>query len=45
MWHREAVELLHAMTSNHSLNRTHCGGLPFGLQNPSTNASPPQWAG
>ena len=30
---------------NHSLNRTHCGGPSFGLQKPSPNASPPQWAG
>ena len=30
---------------NQSLNRTHCGGPPFGLKNPSPNANPPQWAG
>ena len=30
---------------NLSLNRTHCGGTSFGLEKPSPNASPPQWAG
>ena len=34
-----------AVTPNHSLNRTHCGGPSFGLKKPSPNASPPQWAG
>ena len=31
--------------SNHSVNRTHCGGPPFGLKRPNPNASPPQRAG
>ena len=34
-----------AVRPNHSLNRTHCGVPPFGLQKPSPNASTPQWAG
>ncbi len=33
------------LTPNHSLNRTHCGVPPFGLEKPSPNASTPQWAG
>jgi hypothetical protein len=32
-------------THNQSLNRTHCGVPPFGLEQPSPNASTPQWAG
>ena len=31
--------------ANQSLNRTHCSVPSFGLQKPSPNASPPQWAG
>ena len=34
--------LIRAPMPNHSLNRTYCGGPPFGLQKPSPNASPPQ---
>ena len=34
-----------ALRPNHSLNRTHCGGPSFGLEKPSPNANPPQWAG
>ena len=34
-----------AVWPNQSLNRTHCGVPPFGLQKPSPNASPPQLAG
>ena len=36
---------IRAVWPNHSLNRTHCGGPPFGLKEPSPNASPPQRAG
>jgi hypothetical protein len=34
-----------ALRPNNSLNRTHCGVPPFGLEKPSPNASTPQWAG
>ena len=30
--------------AHRALNRTHCGGLAIGLQKPSPNTSPPQWA-
>ena len=36
---------VHALRPNRSLNRTHCGVPPFGLEKPSPNASTPQWAG
>ena len=34
-----------SVLANQSLNRTHCSVPSFGLENPSPNASPPQWAG
>jgi len=34
-----------SLRPNNSLNRTHCGVPSFGLENPSPNASTPQWAG
>ena len=34
-----------AVLANPSLNRTHCSVPSFGLENPSPNASTPQWAG
>ena len=34
-----------SVLANQSLNRTHCSVPSFGLEKPSPNASPPQWAG
>ena len=34
-----------SVLANPSLNRTHCSVPSFGLEKPSPNASPPQWAG
>ena len=34
-----------SVLANPSLNRTHCSVPSFGLENPSPNASTPQWAG
>ena len=34
-----------SVLANQSLNRTQCSVPSFGLEKPSPNASPPQWAG
>ena len=44
-WAQRFSVLNGAVLANQSLNRTHCGVPPFGLQKPSPNASTPQRAG
>ena len=39
------VSTLPPVRPNRSLNRTHCGVPPFGLENPSPNAATPQRSG
>ena len=39
------VSTLPSVRPNRSLNRTHCGVPPFGLENPSPNAATPQRSG
>jgi hypothetical protein len=39
------VSTLLPVRPNRSLNRTHCGVPPFGLENPSPNAATPQRSG
>ena len=34
-----------SVLANQSLNRTHCSVPSFGLEKPSPNVNPPQWAG